>query len=78
MALPCWHLRCQAEQFKVANSEWPAFGLLCSARGLGGNAAQDAWIAMAARHHSAQLVTFDRDFALLLDRHEYTLLKPRH
>ena len=37
-----------------------------------------AWIAMAARRHTAHLVTFDRDFARLLDRHEYTLLKPQH
>ena len=33
---------------------------------------------MAARRHTAHLVTFDRDFARLLDRHEYTLLMPRH
>ena len=32
---------------------------------------------MAARRHTAHLVTFDRDFARLLDRHEYTLLMPR-
>jgi toxin-antitoxin system PIN domain toxin len=59
-------------------AEWPAFAQLCSARGLGGNAVQDAWIAMAARRHTAHLVTFDRDFARLLDRHEFTLLTPRH
>ena len=47
-------------------------------RGRRGNAVQDAWIAMAARRHTARLVTFDRDFARLLDRHEYTLLTPQH
>ena len=59
-------------------AEWPAFAQLCSASGLGGNAVQDAWIAMAARRHTAHLVTFDRDFARLLGRHEYTLLTPQH
>ena len=37
-----------------------------------------AWIAMADRRHIAHRVTFDRDFASLLDRHEYTLLIPGH
>ena len=59
-------------------AEWPAFAQRCSTSGLGGNAVQDAWIAMAARRHAAHLVTFDRDFARLLDRYEYTLLKPQH
>ncbi|MDH4393964.1 MAG: PIN domain-containing protein [Aquabacterium sp.] len=58
-------------------SEWPAFAQLCNAAGLKGNAVQDAWIAMAARRHGSHLVTFDKDFAALLDRHEYTLLVPR-
>ncbi len=58
-------------------SEWPAFARLCSARQLAGNAVQDAWIAMAVRCHASHLVTFDRGFAGLLDRHEFTLL-PRH
>ena len=57
-------------------SEWPAFAQLCNARSLKGNAVQDAWIAMAARRHTSHLVTFDKDFASLLDRHEYTLLVP--
>lgn len=35
-----------------------------------------AWIAMAARRHTAHRVTFDRDCARLRDRHEYTLLMP--
>ena len=59
-------------------AEWPAFAQRCSASGLGGNAVQDTWIAMAACRHAAHLVTFDRDFARLLDRYEYTLLKPQH
>ena len=59
-------------------TEWPAFAQLCSARGLRGNAVQDAGIAMAARGHTAYRVTNDCDFARLLDRHEYTLLMPRH
>ena len=33
---------------------------------------------MADRRHTAHRVTFDRDFASLLDRHEYTLLIPGH
>ena len=49
-----------------------------SARGLRGNAVQDAWIVMAARRHIAHRVTFDRDCARLRDRHKYTLLMPRH
>lgn len=57
-------------------SEWTAFSRLCTAKQLAGNAIQDAWIAMAARHHHAHLVTFDRDFARLLDAHEFTLLAP--
>lgn len=57
--------------------EWTAFAHLCSNRQLRGNAVQDAWIAMAARHHASHLVTFDRDFAGLLDRQEFTLLAPK-
>lgn len=56
--------------------EWPGFARLCGARQLGGNAVQDVWIAMAARQHACHLVTFDRAFADLLDRHEFTLLTP--
>ena len=33
---------------------------------------------MADRRHIAHRVTFDRDCASLLDRHEYTLLIPGH
>jgi toxin-antitoxin system PIN domain toxin len=57
--------------------EWPAFAGLCSARLLRGNAVPDAWIAMASRRHASHLITFDRDFAALLDAHEFTLLAPK-
>lgn len=43
----------------------------------GGGGGLLAWIAMAARRHGSHLVTFDKVFAALLDRHEYTLLVPR-
>ena len=33
-------------------------------------------VTLAARRHASHLVTFDKDFASLLDRHEYTLLVP--
>lgn len=54
--------------------EWPQFAALCRAGSLGGNEVPDAWIAAAVRRHGAHLVTFDRDFARLLDRREVTLL----
>jgi hypothetical protein len=62
----------------VLGMEWPAFAQLCGARQLRGNAVQDAWIAMAVRRHAGHLVTFDRDFLSLLDRHEFTLLSVQH
>ncbi|MDP1532511.1 MAG: PIN domain-containing protein [Rubrivivax sp.] len=54
--------------------EWPAFAALCRGKRLAANLVQDAWIAAAARCAGATLVTFDRDFAALLEAHERVLL----
>ncbi len=55
-------------------AEWPAFVRLCSNLGLTGNAVPDAWIAAAARHAGATVVTLDRDFKKLLAPYELHLL----
>jgi toxin-antitoxin system PIN domain toxin len=55
-------------------AEWPLLAGLCKARGLCANEVPDAWIAAAVRRHGCHLVTFDRDFARLLQAHEFTLL----
>lgn len=70
-------LRVPGCDWLTLGSEWPAFARLCSANQLAGNAVQDAWIAMAVRQHACHLVTFDRDFAGLLDPREFTLLTPQ-
>ncbi|MGQ0657996.1 MAG: TA system VapC family ribonuclease toxin [Chromatiales bacterium] len=54
--------------------EWTAFRQLCQHRGLSGNAIPDAWIAAAVRANGENLVTFDRDFVTLLDKHDLTVL----
>jgi len=58
-------------------SEWGAFEKLCVDRELWGNDVADAWIAAAVRTHGLRLVTFDMDFADLLDPSECLLLQPR-
>jgi toxin-antitoxin system PIN domain toxin len=56
------------------SDEWPGVARLCRERGITGAAVSDAWIAAAVRRHGTHLVTFDRDFARLLDPSEFTLL----
>ncbi|MBX6420295.1 MAG: PIN domain-containing protein [Nevskia sp.] len=55
--------------------EWPVLRRLCCDRNLSGNWVSDAWIAAAVRVGNGHLVTFDRDFARLLDKSELTLLE---
>lgn len=57
--------------------EWSAFEKLCVDRELWGNDVADAWIAAAVKAHGLRLVTFDMDFADLLDPSECLLLQPR-
>lgn len=54
--------------------EWPAFQNLCVELNLAGNDIPDGWIAAAVSVNGLHLVTFDRGFARLLRRSEYTLL----
>lgn len=56
--------------------EWQAFEKLCLENNLNGNQIPDAWIAATVRSSGYHLVTFDRDFAGLLSKSEYTLLSP--
>jgi toxin-antitoxin system PIN domain toxin len=65
---------CEMPQTGVA---WPMFAVLCRGKALSANAVPDAWIAAAARALGTHLITFDRDFARLLEPHEFTRLKPR-
>lgn len=59
------------------SDEWPVVARLCRERGVAGAGVSDAWIAAAVRRHGSHLVTFDRDFARLLDASEFTLLPAR-
>jgi toxin-antitoxin system PIN domain toxin len=68
-------LSCPGVDMAGIGREWPGFSGLCRDRALAGNAVPDAWIAAAVAALGEHLVTFDRDFASLLDRREYTLLK---
>lgn len=56
--------------------EWPAMQQLCRSKALAGNAIPDAWIAATVKSNGLHLVTFDRDFSLLLDSSDFTLLRP--
>lgn len=56
--------------------EWPTLRQLSCEHSLFANDITDAWIAAAVRTLGAHLVTFDRGFARLLTRTEFTLLKP--
>lgn len=56
--------------------EWPSLRQLCRTKSLCGNAIPDAWIAAAAKSSGLHLVTLDRDFARLLDKSDFTLLRP--
>jgi uncharacterized protein len=63
-------------QMASLGEEWPALLRLCRSKTLAGNAIPDAWIAAAVKSKGLHLVTFDRDFARLLDSADYTLLSP--
>ena len=54
--------------------EWRAFRHLCLSGELGGNTVPDAWIAAAVKTIGGHLVTFDKDFAVLLPKSDVTLL----
>lgn len=57
--------------------EWSAFRKLCLDKDLAANDLPGAWLAAAVMHQGDHLVTFDRDFRQLLQRHQFTLLDPR-
>jgi toxin-antitoxin system PIN domain toxin len=57
--------------------EWNAFEKMCVDHGLSGPDVADAWIAAAIKCNGLRLVTFDTDFAGLLDPAECLLLEPR-
>lgn len=57
--------------------EWAAFEKLCADRRITGADVSDAWIAAAVRANGLRLVTFDTDFADLLDPSECLLLQPK-
>lgn len=57
--------------------EWNAFEKLCVDRALSGADVSDGWIAAAVKAHGLRLVTFDTDFADLLEPSECLLLQPR-
>lgn len=57
--------------------EWAAFEKLCVDKELSGADISDGWIAAAVKANGLRLVTFDTDFAGLLDPSECLLLQPR-
>jgi toxin-antitoxin system PIN domain toxin len=57
--------------------EWSVFEKLCVDRELSGPDIADGWIAAAVKANGLRLVTFDTDFADLLDPLECLLLQPR-
>lgn len=61
----------------ASGNEWNAFEKLCIDRQLTGNQVPDAWIAAAVKAHGLRLVTFDTDFAALLEPAECLLLESR-
>jgi predicted nucleic acid-binding protein len=58
----------------VGRPDWKTLCGLCTQRNLRGNNVSDAWIAAAVRATGGHLVTFDRDFARLLNADEVTFL----
>jgi toxin-antitoxin system PIN domain toxin len=56
--------------------EWPELKQLSLNNNLAANDITDAWIAAAVKSLGSHLVTFDRGFARLLGRTQFTLLKP--
>lgn len=58
-------------------SEWAAFEKLCVDLEVSGADISDAWIAAVVKSHGLRLVTFDTDFAGLLDPTECLLLQSR-
>ena len=57
--------------------EWPVLRALCVEKDLAANDLPDAWLAAAVIHQGDQLVTLDRDFRRLLQRHQFTRLDPQ-
>ena len=57
--------------------EWAAFEKLCVDLDVWGSDISDAWIAAAVKANGLRLVTFDTDFADLLDPSECLLLQAR-
>jgi toxin-antitoxin system PIN domain toxin len=57
--------------------EWAEYRRLCIEKSLQANQLPDAWIAAAVIHLGEHLLTFDRDFANLLTRGQYTRLPAR-
>ena len=55
--------------------EWPALKQLSLDHSLTANDITDAWIAAAVKSLGSHLVTFDRGFARLLGRTQFTLLQ---
>lgn len=56
--------------------EWPTLKQLSQDHEVAANDITEAWIAAAVRTIGSHLVTFDRGFARLLSRTEFTLLAP--
>jgi toxin-antitoxin system PIN domain toxin len=61
----------------AVGDEWAEFRRLCLEKALKANQLPDAWIAAAVIHLGEHLLTFDRDFAKLLTRNQYTRLPKR-
>jgi len=57
--------------------EWDELRRLCVEKSLKANQLPDAWIAASVIHLGEHLLTFDRDFAKLLSRGQYTRLPAR-
>lgn len=62
-------------EFSDVGAEWPQLRHMCLDKGLTGNDLPDAWIAAAVAQQGEHLVSFDRDFARLLSRSQWTLLE---
>jgi len=64
----------QGVEVPALGSEWAIFSQLCVEKNLAANQVPDAWLASVVTQLGEHLVTFDRDFKMLLKRTQVTIL----
>lgn len=69
-------LKAHAASYPNQPDDWPGFRELILTKNLKANAVPDAWIAAQVLARHEVLVTFDRDFQLLLPERHLLLLVP--